>query len=234
VLAVIVALSIGCYARNLKWDVRYSLWGDVLEKSSTKWRPHYRMGLIMHRSGRYQQALARLERAYELKPDARGILNNMGLVNQRMGRLRQAASMYSAAIERGDSPSLAYMNMGTLYLDQGNIDEALRLFNLSIEADPRNAVAIVNAGFSYADKGDYKRAAELHKRASAINPYYANAYYGLAIAMEGMGRTGEAIAGWQRYLDTGPKTGPWRERALANIERLRRRGGNPSGPEHGR
>lgn len=220
VLAIIIALALVCYSRNVKWDLRYSMWNDVLEKSATKWRPHYRMGLILHQGGRYGEALSSLSHAYELKPDARGILNNMGLAYQRMGRLREAAAMYGRSIDTGDNPSLAHMNLGTLYMGQGRLDAALRSFNLALEADPRNTVALVNAGFAYSDKGEFREAAKLHKQAILVNPYYANAYYGMAIALEGTGDNAGAIKEWQRYLEVGPKAGPWRERALANIQRL--------------
>ncbi len=220
VLAVVIALSLATYARNLKWFDPHQMWDDVLEKSESKWRPHYRMGLVLYKSGHYEQALARLFHAYGLKPDARGLLNNIGLAYQRMGRLSEAAGSYTRAIESGDSVSLATLNLGTIYLRRGELEQALTYFLRAIELDPRNAVALVNAGFTYADMGNYEQAIRLHKRAVSVNPYYANAHYGLAIAHEGSGNIQESIMHWQRYLDIGPKTGQWHQRALRNIERL--------------
>lgn len=220
VVVVIVALSLITYARNETWFDKYSMWNDILEKSESKGRPYFRIGLILYKDGHYEQALSRFLRAYELKPDARGLLNNIGLTYQRMGRFAEAARSYDRAVESGDSVSLAYMNHGTLYLRQGDLKRALSLFGRAIESDPENAVAYVNAGFTYSDMGIYDKAIEFHRRAVQINPYYANARYGLAIALEGSGDRAGALREWQRYLEIGPKRGPWRQRALDNIERL--------------
>ncbi|VAV83163.1 hypothetical protein MNBD_DELTA01-300 [hydrothermal vent metagenome] len=220
VLVVILAMSLTTYVRNVTWFDKYSMWDDILEKSESKGRPHFRMGLILYKDGDYEQALSRFLRAYELKPDARGLLNNIGLTYQRMGRFGEASTSYDRAVESGDSVSLAYMNQGTLYLRQGDLKRALSYFARSIESDPKNAVAHVNAGFTYSDLGMYGKAIEFHRRAAEINPYYANASYGLAIALEGSGQMESALREWRRYLEVGPKSGPWRQRALLRIKRL--------------
>jgi tetratricopeptide (TPR) repeat protein len=221
ILLLIVAVSLATYSRNIKWDDRYVMWSDVAIHSAAKWRPYYRLGLIHHQSGRYERALTSLERAYGLKPDARGILSNMGLSLQRLGRVSEAEAIYARAIEGADNPSVAYLNLGTLHLRRGDTLRALASFNSAIEADPTSVVALVNAGFTCGDTRNYKKAAAYHKRAIELNPYYANAYYGLAIALEGLGNVGGATEQWQNYLKAGPRKGQWRERALINIERLK-------------
>lgn len=220
VVAVVLAFSLASYARNLKWFDGYRMWTDVLEKSESKWRPYYRMGIILYQGGRYELALAQLARAYELKPDASGLLNNMGLAYQRMGRYDEAVDSYLYAIETGDSVFQANLNIGTIYLNKGNFSQALIFFNRSIELEPQNVVPLVNAGFAYADLGNFKEAIRLHTKAAAFDPYYANARYGLAIAREGSGDLVGAIREWERYVELAPKGSPWRQRALVEIKRL--------------
>ncbi|MFA5961783.1 MAG: tetratricopeptide repeat protein [Parcubacteria group bacterium] len=72
------------------------------------------------------------------------------------------------------------------------------------KTSPSGHVIYNNLGDVYARRKDYDRAILEFKRATEINPRYADAYHNLANTYQAMGKIDEAIAGYQKALELNP------------------------------
>ena len=70
-------------------------------------------------------------------------------------------------------------------------------------ADKASALELARAGDEAYKAGDFERAAELVRRAYALYPEPL-LLYNLALALDGMGKTSEALDYYERYLATDP------------------------------
>lgn len=98
-----------------------------------------------------------------------------------------------------------YFASGVEYLRQGRAHEALVSFNTASHLRPHVPEVFVNIGFSHVALGNHRSAAEAFEKALEVNPSQANAYYGLAVALEGMERMEEALGAMRTFEHLLPK-----------------------------
>lgn len=220
-MPLILLLSLAVIQRNIHWKNDFTLWSDVLQKSSHKMRPHQKMGLILYiEKGNLDEAMKEMMIAIQLKPDAPELHNNMGIFYQRKGLLGRAIEEYNQAIRIKPDYQQAFLNLGTVYLEKGEFQSALDAFTRAIQLKPDDIYAYNNIGFVYSDMGEYEKAIEMHKRAVSIKHDEPTGFYGLALAYEGMGLKREAAGYWREYLRLAPPGDSWREEALRHIRKL--------------
>ncbi len=116
---------------------------------------------------------------------------------------------------------------GKLHFDSGisnlyekKYDAAIEEFEQSLKYNPHSPSTLNNIGFAYFDKGDMDSAIEYHARALETEPGFANAYYGLALALESRGSTEGAIMNWKEFLGRSEPGSKWAQKAEAHIEAL--------------
>src|SRR4051794_39176772 len=89
------------------------------------------------------------------------------------------------------------------------------------------------AGIAYYNEARYEEAAREMEAAYRLKPL-AELQYNLAQCYERLGRTDDAVAAYQRYLD-GKRDAPDRELVLTRIQNLHARASGPAGaaaPSH--
>ena len=96
-------------------------------------------------------------------------------------------------------------------------DSAMTAFHRVIQLAPDMPEAYVNAGFALLGKKEYAMAADFFNDATKLNKNQLNAYYGLAVALEGMGNLRSAIEAMYAYLHQAPKDDPFRRKAEAAL-----------------
>lgn len=75
--------------------------------------------------GRVQDALAAIERAHALAPDAAGITAQVGFYAHAAGRYEAEFPMLTKAIRQDPSSSEAWLHLGLAYARRGQFDEAI-------------------------------------------------------------------------------------------------------------
>jgi tetratricopeptide (TPR) repeat protein len=108
-------------------------------------------------------------------------------------------------------------NQGVVMLRAKQYDMAMTAFHRVIQLAPDMPEAYVNAGFALLGKKEYEMAADFFNDATKKNQNQLNAYYGLAVALEGMGNRRAAIEAMYAYLHQAPKDDPFRRKAEAAI-----------------
>lgn len=106
---------------------------------------------------------------------------------------------------------------GVVMLHAKQYDHALTAFHRVLELAPQMPEAYVNAGFALLGKGEFKAAADFFDEATTLNSGQINAYYGLAMALDGLGERRAAVEAMQAYLHRAPPGDPYRARAEAAV-----------------
>jgi tetratricopeptide (TPR) repeat protein len=150
------------------------------------------IGFALFQQGKSQEATAALEKALAVDPKHWKAHNNMALAAIDLGELELAEAHYreSLAIE----PQAAiYNDLGFVLERQGLADEAAELYRKSLDLDPASAPAHYNLGVQELRRGEHAAAERSFRAALEAKPSAA-AHRGLAEALTGLGRAGEAGA----------------------------------------
>jgi spermidine synthase len=167
----------------------------------------HEVGLLLWRSGRYEEAAAWFERAVEAEPSLELAHFNLAATYEAIGRYPEALSHYETSYSLGGGPTAA------------NNIEKLRLF-LAIEREGREEVTLVNGernvvswddpralnrlGIRFFRNAEYARAAEVFLRATAWNPDYAEAFVNAGDALREIGEPERALSTYLRALEIDP------------------------------
>lgn len=102
-----------------------------------------------------------------------------------------------------------YVNRGLLHLRRGGLDEALADFDQALTIDPRQPEALLNKGAVAVRREDMSSAIQWFSGAlehRTRRPHLA--YYGRAIAHEGLGNVRQAYADYRRASQAAPDWAP--------------------------
>ncbi|OHC70572.1 MAG: hypothetical protein A3H93_13300 [Rhodocyclales bacterium RIFCSPLOWO2_02_FULL_63_24] len=106
---------------------------------------------------------------------------------------------------------------GLVMLHARQYDHALTAFHRVLQLSPAMPEAYVNAGFALIGMKRFREAHDFFEGATALRVRQVNAYYGLAIALEGMHELPAAIAAMETYLHLTKADDPYRRKAEAAI-----------------
>ncbi|MFZ3073375.1 MAG: tetratricopeptide repeat protein [Thermodesulfobacteriota bacterium] len=225
-----VFLSVAAHARNGIFADETSLWSDNVRKAP--WNAMAWNGL--GRARQYEKKLPLLvaEAAYlkalDISPFYAQPYVNLGYIYYKRGEYGRAAEAFEKAIAFSPVPFEDHHRfLGYVYLKKGMRPEAMAEFGVAIGLLPKDAVAkrmaaatYSSEGFKFSDSGDFEGALILHRIAAGIKPDYANASYGIALALEGLGRKEESAGYWREYLILAPQGDEFRQEATRRLERL--------------
>lgn len=118
---------------------------------------------------------------------------------------------------------------GVVMLHAKQYDNAAQAFHRVLQLAPRLPEAHVNMGFSLIGLEQWTAAHDFFATAIELNPEQANAYYGLAVALEGLSDLPGAMGAMRTYLHRAEGSSPYRRKAEAalwewqqQLERLRK------------
>ncbi|XP_062822246.1 LOW QUALITY PROTEIN: tetratricopeptide repeat protein 28-like [Anolis carolinensis] len=89
---------------------------------------------------------------------------------------------------------------------RGDFRRAASLFGEALEADPDNCALLSNRSAAHLRMRDYAGALADAQRACAINPKWAKAYFRQGVALQYLGRHGDALAAFASGLAQDPKS----------------------------
>jgi tetratricopeptide (TPR) repeat protein len=153
-------------------------------------------------AGRYDAALAVLDRAAKQFPSNLDVVFQTGAVLERAKRFGEAEQRFRDVIARDPRHALALNYLGYMLADRGErLDESIGYIKRALDVDPYNNAYLDSLGWAYfrqnkldLAEGSLKRAAEQRVRDSAVQDHYGELLFRL-------GRYQEAATAWQRALD---------------------------------
>lgn len=141
------------------------------------------LGVLALQTGNLDAALALVQRAVDLRPDAPACRNNLGQVLERLGRDDEAARCYEAAIELDPGYAEAHNNLGLIRHRHDRLTEADALYRKAIELDERYAEPHTNRGNLLKDGGEIGAALDCYRRAIELRPDLSALHSNLLLAV---------------------------------------------------
>lgn len=173
---IVAAFGLLTYQRNFIWRDGVTLWTDVVKKSPQKARPHISLAIAYIQDERYDEALAQLNTALALDPNAYKAYNNRGLVFSKKGLYREAINEYDRAIQLKPDNPVTYNNRGDAYRELGQDQAAYDDYAEAIRINPYYAQAYINRGVFYGKNNDLELALADFTVAIRINPTLPESY----------------------------------------------------------
>ncbi|MBI5675812.1 MAG: tetratricopeptide repeat protein [Nitrospirae bacterium] len=203
-LLAVIVLSAATYKRNSMWNDLASIWGENVEASDIKARPHLNLGVAYLAQGRIDEAISEFQTSLKLDPYQYSTHINLGLAYFSQGRMDEAVNEYQTVLKLSPDYSPAHYNLGTVYLTQGRLIEAISEFKIALSLNPDYPEAHYSIGNAYAKRGRIDEAILELNTSLRLNPYNAEAHYDLGVAYASQGRTHDAIKEYQAVLRLMP------------------------------
>jgi len=108
-------------------------------------------------------------------------------------------------------------DQAVLMLHAKEYDNAVMALHRVIELSPRMTEAYVNMGYALLGLKDNKAAHDFFKTAIDLNPYQANAYWGLAVTLENSGDLKAALGAMRIFIHLSEPNNPFVRRARSAI-----------------
>lgn len=128
---------------------------------------------------------------------------------------QKAARDHAAQMRRQEID--ARFAQGVAMLHAKRHDHALTAFHRVLQLDPELPEAHVNAGFALLGLGRHAEARDFFEGATALRKHQVNAYYGLAVALEGLHDLPGAVGAMRTYVHLAPKGDPYLPKARAAL-----------------
>ncbi len=124
-----------------------------------------------------------------------------------------ASDMRSHAAQKRDEELRTRFDQGVMMLHMRQYEHALTSFHRVLELSPNMPEAHVNMGFALLGLKRWAAARDFFESATALRREQANAYYGLAIALEESGDKAGAMGAMKTFLHRAPADDPFRRKA---------------------
>lgn len=141
------------------------------------------LGVIALQTGNLATALALVQRASALRPDAAVCRNNLGQILERLGRYDEAALCYEQATALDPADAQAYNNLGFIRARQDRLAEAEALYGKALALAPEYAEPYVNRGNLLKDRGELDTAIACYRRAIELRPDLPELHSNLLLAL---------------------------------------------------
>jgi protein O-GlcNAc transferase len=156
---------------------------EILRREPAHADSLHMLGVIALQTGSLESALALVQRAAALRPDAAVCRNNLGQVLERLGRYDEAARCYEAAIELDPGYAEAHNNLGYVHARQDRVTDADAFYRKAIELDPAYAEPHTNRGNLLKDRGELDAAIGCYRRAFELRPDLSELHSNLLLTL---------------------------------------------------
>ena len=140
----------------------------------------------------------------------------LGFAAQRLGQ--DLADRRPAVVRQRDDAALRQsFQQAVALLQSGRYEFAVKGFHDVLRVAPEMPEAHVNMGFALLGLEKYAEARDFFEAATSLRPAQVNAYYGNAIAQEGLGELRQAVALMRTFAHLVDDNDPFRRKAEAAI-----------------
>jgi tetratricopeptide (TPR) repeat protein len=187
----------------------------------SSFRAHFYLGLALHASRRYEEAIEILQIALDLDPRHLQSLIAVGDSYQKLGDLNEARAAYYRALKLRPGFPAALDGVARSYESQARIEEAVDHYRQAILSNKGYAPAYTNLGNLYMREDRMQEAVRLLEEAVTIRPDYAPGFNRLAVAYGRMKLSNQAVATVQRAIELEPGS-PFHYETLGQLQLAQR------------
>jgi len=184
---------------------------------------HYQLGVSYFNEGRIQMAYVEFQKALELNPDDKTVLNAVGVVYLEFEDMQKAESAFLKAVALDPNFSEAYNNLGATYGRMGRWSDAVNSFKAALKNPvyQKQEVAYNSIGDAYYRLGRIDEAIESYREAVKRVQDFYRPYYGLSLCYNSKGQYGDAATAITRAINLDPLFGGDRDKATEYFENRR-------------
>ncbi len=202
--ALLLVLAVLTWRQSSTYKDGETLWQTTLARNPDSLLAHNDLGDLLHRRGKFDEAMVQFQKALEIDPNAAQVHNNLGAALLDEGRVDEAIPHLQKALEvMPEMPSINF-DLGNAYLRKGQVDDAIARFQVAIKSDPNYLEAHNNLGSALLDRGRVDEAIAQFQAALQINPHFAQARRGLAYCWFRKGRVEDATAELRKFVEAEP------------------------------
>jgi len=161
------------------------------------------IALLMN-EGRPREALAYLQRAYQIDPGNTVAVHYLAACLAQLGDATSAMSYYRRAIELNPRSAESWAHLAVLEFEHGRRSEAFALLDEGLTANPRSFAILMTAGELRRDVGELAAADSLWLRAASVEPQRPEPWVHLAELAERRGDDRTASKHWAAALERDP------------------------------
>jgi Flp pilus assembly protein TadD len=184
------------------------------------------LGVILHVSGRTEQARPHLERATTLRPQDAGFHYNLGVARQVLGQTEEAVASYRQTLRLQPDHASARNNLGYALSALGQLAEAQEHLEQAVRLQPNYAEAYSNLGGVYLRQRELEKAVTALEQAVRLRPDttgsseeassipaehrsllqldYSHVYHNLALTLSDLGDYQKALSCIEQSLKINP------------------------------
>jgi len=162
------------------------------------------LGVLVHQTGRNDEALDLIKRAVRKDTTQPSVFNNLGEVYRALGRFEDAERCYRQALALKPDYAEAHNNLGNTLLDLGRFLEAEQAYRKALVFKPDYTEAYGNLCKALLDLGRPEEAEQAGRQALTLKPDSAEAHNNLGNALLDLGRPEKAEQCYRQALDIKP------------------------------
>jgi tetratricopeptide (TPR) repeat protein len=181
-----------------KLDEAAQVWQAVLQKNPDDAGAFASLGVIFSKEHKYQEAASAYRKAITLDPTLPGMQLNLGLAEFKQGHFQDAIAPLSAVVIADPSNAQARTLLGLSDYGARHFADAVKYLEPVAKSDPSNIELNDLLAQSCLWAKQYSCAQEEFRKILQQNPDSAAAHILLGEALDGLGRTQDAIAEFQQ------------------------------------
>jgi tetratricopeptide (TPR) repeat protein len=202
------ALAWRTVQRNEDYYSEIAIWTDTTRQRPQNGRAWSNLGTSYFKAGRFDSAVASLQRAIELLPtysSARVIASaNLGSVRLAQGRYSDAITHLSEALRLNPDDADAHNDLACAFRQLGDREQAMVHFRTAIRLKPEYALAHYNMGLLLTDLGAFDEALGELRTARRLLPDRPEILFKLGVLLSNRGLYSEACANFTEAVRLKP------------------------------
>ncbi len=149
-------------------------------------------------------AIAAFEKVLEIDPDQPEALYNLGVAHENLGQIDQAVTFYKKAIELQTSAVEPYLALAAIHTANQQWPEAMAMLQEAEKLQPDDVSIVFDIGAVAMNAVDIPAAERAFQRVVELDDAHALGHYQLGMVYVNQGKSEEAIAQLEKYLELEP------------------------------
>ncbi len=183
--------------------------------------PLFKEGVAAMTAKDYAAAIAAFEKVLEIDPEKAEAIYNLGVAHENLGQMDQAVTFYGKAVELQTSAVEPYLALATIYTANQQWPEAMAMLQEAEALQPGDVDTVFDLGAVAMNAGDIPAAEAAFLRVIELDDAHALGHYQLGMVYVNQGKSGEAVAHLEKYLELQPD-GPQAATATGLLDYLKK------------
>ena len=162
-------------------------------------------GSLFGRYGKHREAVACLEKIVAVNAAGANVYIALGEAYDKLGLAEKAYASLAKAIEMAPRSEDAYLALAGFSTAHQNNEYALKILNTGLEKVPDSPRLLHQRGVALALLGNQEEAAKSLRRASGLDPAWADPLLALGVSLLERGRYDEAADSFRQAARTAPE-----------------------------